>query len=488
MRHPMDDVLVVIPGIMGSTLYRDDRPVWEPSGKAVVSALTSLLRNVTTLRLPEGIGDDRPDDGVRAMNLMPDVRLPFGIWTFDRGYSALLDFLRTTFAVVEPAPDDPTAPANLIVFPYDWRLSNRYNGEQLRRVVDPALERWRAQGGRYADAKLIFICHSMGGLIARWYLDRLGGAEVTRKLITLGTPHRGAFNALDQLVNGVRKGPGPFKLNLTAFVRSLPAAYQLLPEYACIQSGDDLVKTTEVTVPELATDMAADAMAFHAQIDEPRADIKPGYELHPILGFEQPTWTTGRIQDQRVIPIREIRTKQSDGTIIEKDDRGDATVPRLSTVPPDVDPRSGILKYVADNHSGLVHNRGVFDELEGILTANPARYRASVARIAVEVAEVLDPGEPLVVRAGLREDGESLALEVQVTRQRGEDLGVVRLTGTAQAQEALLTLPGPGTYEVTVRGAGTARAKVGAVTTVTLVWPPESAFDPEDLTTRLPAP
>jgi pimeloyl-ACP methyl ester carboxylesterase len=479
MPHPMDDVLVVIPGIMGSTLYRGDRPVWEPSSGAVVSALTSLFRNVTTLRLREGIGDDHPDDGVRAVALMPDMRLPFGVWTFDLGYSALLHFLRNTFTVVEPVLAS-ASPANLIIFPYDWRLSNRYNGERLCEVVHPALGRWRAQGGRYADAKLVFICHSMGGLVARWYLDRLGGAEVTRKLITLGTPHRGALNALDQLVNGVRKGPGPFKFNLTAFARSLPSTHQLLPEYACIQSGDGLAKTTEVKVPELVTDMATDAMAFHTQIDGPRAQARPGYELHPIVGFEQPTWTTGRIQDQHIIPIRTIRTKRSDGTTIDVDERGDATVPRLSAVPPDVDPRSAILTYAADNHGGLVHNRTVFDELEGILTANPVRYRAPVARIAVEVAEVLDVGESLTVRAELP-DGEPLALEAAVD-QRGGDLDVVRLSGTAQAQQAELMLSDPGIYQITVRGAGRARANVSAVTAAVLVWPPESAFDYDDLT------
>lgn len=481
MPQPMDDVLVVIPGIMGSTLYRGDRPVWEPTGGAIVSALTSLFQNVTTLKLPEGIGDNHPGDGVRAVDLMPDVRLPFGVWTFDLGYSALLDFLRNTFTVVEPAVAS-AAPANLIIFPYDWRLSNRYNGEQLRDVVDPALERWRAHGSRYAGAKLVFICHSMGGLVARWYLDRLGGAELTRKLITLGTPHRGALNALDQLVNGVRKGPGPFKLNLTAFARSLPAVHQLLPEYACIQSGNDLAKTTEVKVPELATDMATDAMAFHTQIDGPRAQIRPGYELYPIVGFEQPTWTTGRIQDQRIIPLRTIRTRRSDGKIIDADERGDATVPRLSAVPPDVDPGSAILKYAADNHGGLVHNRTVFDELEGILTANPVRYRAPVARIAVEVAEVLDFGEPLTVRVELP-DSDPFALEAAVADQGGDDIDVVRLSGTAEAQQAELMLSDPGVYQVTVRGAGRARATVSAVTTAVLVWPPESAFDSDYLTT-----
>ena len=54
-----------------------------------------------------------------------------------------------------------------------------YNGRRLKALVEPALERWRGRGGRYADARVIFICHSMGGLVARWYIQREGGAEVT---------------------------------------------------------------------------------------------------------------------------------------------------------------------------------------------------------------------------------------------------------------------------------------------------------------------
>lgn len=482
MLHPMNDVLVVIPGIMGSTLYRGKQPVWEPSGGAVVAALTSLFRNVTSLQLPDRIGDNHPGDGVRPVDLMPDIRLPFGLWTFDLGYRALLDFLRTTFTVVEPNLGDATLPANLVTFPYDWRLSNRYNGERLRDAVEPILKGWRVQGGQYADAKLVFICHSMGGLVARWYIDCLGGADITRKLITLGTPHRGALNAFDQLVNGVRKGPGPFKLNLTTFARSLPSLHQLLPEYACIEAGRDLAKIIEVRVPELITAMVADAMAFHTQIDQARSRTKQAYELHPIIGFKQPTWTTARIDGHRVVPSRTIKTTQANGTIVDVDERGDATVPRLSAVPPDVDPASAILKYAADNHGGLVHNHAVFDELEGILTPNPVRHRAPVIRIAVELEEVLDPSEPLVVRAALP-DGDRVALEAVITDEEGHKLDIVRLAGTVDAQHTELTLPGPGVYRVTVRGAGHARPRVGPVTTAVLAWPPEAAFDPDDLTT-----
>src|SRR5205085_1800228 len=40
------------------------------------------------------------------------------------------------------------------------------------------------------------VAHSMGGLIALYYVKRLGGAKRIRKLIMLGTPHRGTWGAL----------------------------------------------------------------------------------------------------------------------------------------------------------------------------------------------------------------------------------------------------------------------------------------------------
>ena len=115
------------------------------------------------------------------------------------------------------------------MFAYDWRLSNRWTAELLKERVESALTRWRESAPERSDAKVVFVCHSMGGLVARWYLDVLGGAEIARALVTLGTPHRGALKALEQLVNGVRKGPGPLKVDLTGFARSLPSSYELLP-------------------------------------------------------------------------------------------------------------------------------------------------------------------------------------------------------------------------------------------------------------------
>ena len=314
--HEIEDVIVVLPGIMGSTLTRNGSPVWAPSAGAVLRAIRTFGESIRSLALPEGVGDGHPEDGVEPVALMPDLHVLPGVWSWNIGYGALLDWLRTAFHVIEPTPQDPDRMPNLLAVPYDWRLSNRFNGHRLKGVVEPALERWRSQGGRLADARLTFICHSMGGLVARWYMEKEGGAAITRKLITLGTPFRGALAALDQLVNGVRKGIGPLRADMTSFARSLPSLHQLLPEYACLESPGGLLKTTETSVPELDATMVADGMRFHNELDEAVAVGGVGrYDVHPIVGTRQPTMTTaGGVRRRRYSQSRRSRGKTRAGT------------------------------------------------------------------------------------------------------------------------------------------------------------------------------
>jgi triacylglycerol lipase len=46
------------------------------------------------------------------------------------------------------------------------------------------------RGGR-----IDLVCHSLGGLVARLYLQELGGARRVDRCVTLGTPHGGTYNA-----------------------------------------------------------------------------------------------------------------------------------------------------------------------------------------------------------------------------------------------------------------------------------------------------
>jgi pimeloyl-ACP methyl ester carboxylesterase len=384
-----------------------------------------------------------------------------GLWTVQVGYERLLTWLESAFGLVRVKAGGP--PGNFLPVPYDWRLSNRYNGRRLKALVEPELERWRAQGEPYADARVVFICHSMGGLVARWYIQREGGAEVTSKLITLGTPHRGALNSLEQLANGIRKGPWPFRVDLTQFARSLPAAYQLLPEYACLESAGGLVKTTEVVLPELSTVMTTDAMEFHDQLDDQaNPSWEAAFDLHLVQGQKQRTATTARLAGGRVIPSPAIEGK---------DEGGDATVPALSAMPKAVRPRSPLIRHVTERHGALQANQSVFDEIEGILCATQVVHRAPAdVPVDVRVTEVLDPGEELTVEA-VFPDGGAVPLEALLVDEAGSVADRERLTRRGEGYGATFGPP-PGAYQVRVEGYGAARTEVTPVTAGVLVWGP----------------
>ena len=213
----MADVVVVLPGITGSVL-RDSRgrDVWAPTAGAAARALVTLGRSLADLELR----DEDADDGVTAPLMVPDLHLIPGLWKID-GYSKLSAYLQREFAV--------TPGRNFFTFPYDWRRDNRVAARRLKEQADRWLREWRRES---PDAKLILVGHSMGGLVARYFLECLDGWRDTRRLVTFGTPYRGSLNALNFLVHGMQKtarpGPGAGPVAAAALVPvDLPAAADL---------------------------------------------------------------------------------------------------------------------------------------------------------------------------------------------------------------------------------------------------------------------
>jgi hypothetical protein len=429
------DVVVVIPGIMGSELAdADGRPVWSVSVGALVHAISTLGRSVRSLALPDGIGDESPQDGIRAVGLVPGLHVIPGLWSPIAGYAEILRFLRSPrFRLVEADKHDPGRIPNLLTFPYDWRLSNRYNGRVLAKKASDALARWQSQPGM-ADAKLIIVCHSMGGLVARWFLECERGAELTRSLITIGTPHRGAVKSLDTLANGIQRGVGPLRLDLHDMARSLPSLYQLLPTYDCLQSSDgERQPLANVDVPGLSSAMVADAGRFHAALNA--GSRQPGYRLHKVVGIRQPTPTTARIVDGTVHLADEI-----DG----RSQGGDGTVPRLAAEPQGG--RGMEVHEVADQHGELHGTRSARDLVDGIVSREDVIWEGVDAEaFGVSMAELWSPHispELLVPDIGDRR------LRVTVVNEQGNQIGApvtVRPDGSA----ILDPLP-PGGYEAHV--------------------------------------
>ena len=453
---------MVLPGILGSTLARDGQEAWAPSAGVVWQAIRSFGASIQSLTLPTDLGDDHPGDGVEPLALMPDLHLLPGLWSANIGYSRLLDWLTQRFTLVPPDPKDPAKPANLLPFAYDWRLSNRYNARRLRAVVEPALERLRALAEANREARLILICHSMGGLVARWYVEREGGAAHTRKLITIGTPHRGAVAALQQLVNGVEKSVGPLRLNLTRFARSLPSAHQLLPQYACLQTGAGLAPISAVALPGVNPALVADAVAFHAALDTAPASA---YDLHPIVGTRQPTPTTARLVGERIETSEAIEGAR---------EGGDGTVPRLSAAPKALNPDDPRLRYAPDQHLGLHSHQAVLDELEGVLTARPVIHRGLAGpQIGVRTEPLLLLGDPLVVWAD-EAASEPLGLMAELLDEGGRLVERRKMRVEGSGQGCVFQPPRAGAWQVRVGAAGgSAGAMTTPVSAVSLVCPLE---------------
>ena len=66
--------------------------------------------------------------------------------------------------------------------------SVRRSAEQLKRFVDRV--RAREKCGR-----IDIVAHSLGGVVARYYIERLGGDEHVGRLVTIGSPHNGTVIA-----------------------------------------------------------------------------------------------------------------------------------------------------------------------------------------------------------------------------------------------------------------------------------------------------
>lgn len=363
-----NDIFVVIPGIMGSVLTRKradgkkDLPLWSSSFGAVGRALRHRTRNLRALRLdcePQ-TADDLEGDVV-AEALMPGVHIIPRFWKID-GYGALSNFVRDRFAV--------TPGETFFEFPYDWRIDSRINAELLRRKAAKWVEARRAAG---VESKVVILAHSMGGLVARYFIEVLGGWRITRRLFTIGTPHRGSPKALDFVANGYRPVAWGLKLpELTVFselVRSFTSTYQLFPIYPCCATAEgELVKASEITgIEGLSPQRAADGIAFHDEIDRARNENRKldayqaeRYGLHAVIGSHQDTGqSVRRVKDGLAI----------DNELSGEDLKGDGTVPYASALPFEMEDEPGRVEplYVPEKHSRLQNAPTVHHQIDGTI-------------------------------------------------------------------------------------------------------------------------
>ena len=221
--HPDLPATVILPGVLGSRLERaDGSEAWLNVGNVF---------GHHDLHLPAVVPLSESRDTLRPFGLIGvDTIIP-RLFGFSE-YSDLLGLLQAAgFERNERA--GKARGAIFHVFTYDWCRDLIESARKLGDYLDALAE---ARGE--PDARFNIVGHSMGGLVARYYL-RYGNAEpggpVTwagakriSRLILVATPNAGSIFSLNAVLHGNPVGMSNTTL-APRVISHMPSIYQLMP-------------------------------------------------------------------------------------------------------------------------------------------------------------------------------------------------------------------------------------------------------------------
>ncbi|MDR6974192.1 hypothetical protein J2X68_000870 [Streptomyces sp. 3330] len=466
------DAVVVVPGIMGSALREATgrrRLLWGLQDLGwLLSAWQGRGEHLRLLRL------DESERSGRYGRVEPAGLLRFPAWApFLHGLEPYDHLLKT----VRDAVADPAA---VLEFAYDWRLPVEFNGALLAEAAHRHLAVWRGSEahGRARrlhpderEARLVFVAHSMGGLVVRaafaHAVDRGSGLGAdTRCVVTLGTPFLGSVKAA-VILAGNRSDPLPAlpRRRMQALARTLPGLHDLLPDYRCVDAGGDVLRLTSSDVGELGGDkeLAADAQRFQRRMRHSGAPDLPGHRA--IVGVAQPTAQSlrldgGVVYEQYVSFARdgegELARDPATGLPVRRDRAGDGTVYRDAAALSG----GGSVTSLPLQHGALAKDGVALAHVRAILTEHDQGLGPALGAggIGLDLPDCVEAGRPWLARL-TPAPGEELDSHAGIAcsvhdaeTDRRIDTG--RLGWHDGAVAASVVLPAPGLYRIRVTTEG----------------------------------
>ncbi|MBI2600089.1 hypothetical protein HYW43_04210 [Candidatus Daviesbacteria bacterium] len=369
--------VVFIPGIGGSEFKANQDIYWsKDDGHGGIYSHAYASNEQVWVNQDEAIklGDD---DYFDILKLKPDGQTPEADLTLTGnltsfGYSDIDSFFEDMGYVKD---------TNFFVFPYDWRKDIRNSKDDLDNLIELAKQ-------KSGQSEVNLVVHSMGGLIARYYISDSQKAGKVNKLIELGVPHLGATSAVKTLMYGFSLQKNVFGFipigipatEVKDLSQNNPGLYQLLPsnQYFSYYSNSDMehpyplkddrdIDNNKVTgslnfdqIKNLLTNLNYNMTVFgfgeqlHNTLDSILNQTN-GTKVYEIVGTAQPT--LGQIHETWWItwPINLI--PRTDEIYIN----GDDTVPLYSaSLKNDSLDLSGANKiyYVEQRHADLVSQNG----------------------------------------------------------------------------------------------------------------------------------